>query len=611
MTDWVATLTEPLTLDDVLAAPGYRRLSQEVVEVLSAATGTSLQRRLTQIVAEVLSEATGTDLQRRLTQIVVEVLSGRYYIDESISLTDALRVGFILAAATDNPLNLSDVVLSFIASKFQGVFMIEADWDNDGAFEGGDEDLTVDIQQGSWRRGRDAELARAIPGSLELVLKNDDGKYSPDNSGSPLSGDLLPGRKIRIRTESPDKTHFVGFIEDIIPNPDPDEKTCYVRAIDASAQILATKQLRTPMFAQYASGQAIGDLLDRVDWPVGERAIDAGQTTMDRWWAHDEPTLENIGKVEEAELGLFYIAGNGYATFEDRHHRLKGDHLTAQSTITATMIAMDYQSRLREIKNEVTIKVYPVVEGSPGTELWRLREFPFLAPQTRDILVIGAGATINVTAVFYAEYDDPSTLITPVASTDYTFNTTADGLGDDLTSQLTVTIESTFAMGAAVSITNNGPLPGFLSLLKLRGTAFVRPDAVSMSAGDVASQAANGRRTHAIDNEFMQNALEAQDFADYILGRKLAPQAYLLVEFANVSAAMQTIMLTRDISDRVRITEPNTGVDDDYFIERLEFDLEGTEIICRWLCSKADTRTFWTLDHATLGKLDAGNRLAA
>ncbi len=594
MTAWVTTLTESLSASDLLNEPGLRRLTQEVVEVLSEATGASLNRRLTQEVVEVLSEATGASLNRRLTQMVVEVLTRSPWL-----------------TTFSESLTLSDALISNIGPAYTGIFLIEVDWDNDGAFEGGGEDISDRVLSATWRRGRDAELGRAIPGSLELVLRNNDGEYSPDNAGSSLSGSLVPGRKVRLRTASPDKTHFTGSIEDIIPNPDPDDLTCYIRATDASAQVLATKQLRTPMFTSYASGTAIGDVLDRVDWPVGERALDAGQTTFGRWWAHDEFGVEAINKIEVAELGLFYIRGDGFAVFEDRHHRLKSDHLTVQSTITATMVGMDYQSRLREIKNEVTIKVYPPVSSLSGEELWRLREFPSLSPQTRAILVIGAAATINATAVFYADYEDPSTVITPVSGVDYSFNSSADGLGDDLISQLTVTLETSFAMGAAISITNGGPLPGFLTLLKLRGTIFSRPDAVTISSGDVTSQVDNGRRTQAIDNELMQNALEAQDIADFILGRRKNPQAYVVVELANVSAAMLSIILNRDISDRVKITEPNTGVDDDYFIERLEFVLEGTDIVCRWLCIKADTRKFWTLDHGTLGKLDAENRLAA
>jgi len=47
-----------------------------------------------------------------------------------------------------------------------------------------------------WEWGR--ELARdwARPALLDLTLRNDDHKYSPPNSGSPLSGNLKAGRRV-------------------------------------------------------------------------------------------------------------------------------------------------------------------------------------------------------------------------------------------------------------------------------------------------------------------------------------------------------------------------------------------------------------------------------
>ena len=69
-----------------------------------------------------------------------------------------------------------------------GVFI---DWNNDGDFANAEDDITGDTLNVSWFRGRDYASAlegRSIAGTLNATLVNTDGKYSPSNTSSPLSG---------------------------------------------------------------------------------------------------------------------------------------------------------------------------------------------------------------------------------------------------------------------------------------------------------------------------------------------------------------------------------------------------------------------------------------
>jgi len=489
-------------------------------------------------------------------------------------------------------------------------WIIEVDWGNDGTYVGTGEDVSADVQRIFLRRGRDNELGRIIPGECEIVLRNDTGVYSPDNTGSPITGLILPGRKVRLRSVSPvAKTHFLGYLEDIIPEPTPGEQIATIRAVDGAAQVLATKTVRTPMFASKGAGSAVGDVLDRVGWSGTDRLIDTGQTTFGQWFVQDESALDALHKIEEAERGLFLVRGDGYAIYEDRHHRLKGAHLTSQATFTATMIGMNYQSRLREIKNEAVVKVYVPFAGTSGTELWRLRDYPFLPPNTRSILVIGESSPTTATAIYYAEYDDPATsIVTPVSGTDFTFNSQADGLGTDLTSQLTVAFVTSFAKGGAISVTNAGPFGGYLTLLKVRGTPQSREEPLTIASGDATSQTTYGKRSITIDNDLVQSSNDAQDYADYLVSILKDGKAYIQIDLANLSAQMTSDLLTLDISDRITIVEGNTGVNGDYSIEQKELEIEGSDVKCSLLCSKVPTATgtYLILDDATYGLLNTG-----
>ena len=78
------------------------------------------------------------------------------------------------------------------------VYKIEVDWDNNGSFADADEDISDDVKSISYGRGKDEELGKANPGTLEIRVNNSDGKYSPTlNTG--IFTNLLPKRVIKVR----------------------------------------------------------------------------------------------------------------------------------------------------------------------------------------------------------------------------------------------------------------------------------------------------------------------------------------------------------------------------------------------------------------------------
>lgn len=80
---------------------------------------------------------------------------------------------------------------------------IWVDWDADGVWGESNEDVTSDVLEMHWQWGRELTQDRARPASLDLVLRNDDHKYSPLNSNSPLSGNLKAGRRVWVRFAYP------------------------------------------------------------------------------------------------------------------------------------------------------------------------------------------------------------------------------------------------------------------------------------------------------------------------------------------------------------------------------------------------------------------------
>lgn len=79
------------------------------------------------------------------------------------------------------------------------------DWNNDGDFVDTGDDVTSRTLQVQCTRGRDTASSltgRTIAGLLRATLNNESGDYSSEKAGSPLSGNVVPRRKVRLRTDS-------------------------------------------------------------------------------------------------------------------------------------------------------------------------------------------------------------------------------------------------------------------------------------------------------------------------------------------------------------------------------------------------------------------------
>ena len=81
-------------------------------------------------------------------------------------------------------------------------YRVLADWNADGDYTDTYDDITGDTLSMSWSRGRDyaSQLTgNSIAGRAAFTLLNNGGKYSPSNTSSVLSPNLVPGRSIQIQ----------------------------------------------------------------------------------------------------------------------------------------------------------------------------------------------------------------------------------------------------------------------------------------------------------------------------------------------------------------------------------------------------------------------------
>jgi hypothetical protein len=455
---------------------------------------------------------------------------------------------------------------------------LRVDWDNDGDFLDTGEDVSSRVARLEWQRGRDnasALTGRSISGKLTAMLDNRSEDYSSFNTSSPLAGNVLPGRKVQLKTTSPSATLWTGFLDRVVPRPSlRGPKRAQLVAFGPLAH-LNQRRVYLAMKTNILTGQAINDILDEAGWPAGDRDIDTGQTTMARFWIDGLYTLEALRIVERTESGFLRETVDGKIRFEDRHRRLKAPHITSQATFSdAVAASLKYSDPVQEdplpfIFNSFEAQIRRFTVGSLAT-LWTLPESGANSP------LIAQGET----RTFFAEYPTPvaasdaiavEAWTTPVATTDYTANSASDGSGTDLTSDMGIAVTK-FATLMKIAVTNNGSVAASLTLLKARGTPVTIDDPVKVTAEDATSQAKYGERTFPLVDHFIPDTEEGQQWADFNLSIYKAEIPVLRIGVpANVDAAHLAEVLDRDISDRVRITATSVGtglgIDEDFFIE--------------------------------------------
>ena len=502
-------------------------------------------------------------------------------------------------------------------------YTLQVDWNDDGDFADTGEDVTARLLHLEWERGRDyaSQLTgRSISGKLRAVLLNTSGDYSSFNTSSPIAGNIVPGRKVRLDGGTGsfpytfpivfnDKPHFVGFLDKLTPVPNVSGRDVAILEAWGPLGYLNQKHVSVAMKTNVATGTSIGDILDDAGWPSGDRAIDPGLTTMTRFWVDRQRTMSALRLVEETEGGFVWEAKNGDISFDDRHNRLTSPHTTSQATFTDAAGGARVYSRIKQsdphkalfTEFEATIQLYDV--GSLAT-LWTHPEAgsasPLLAPgESRRF--IAQFPNPDASAAAFA-VDAWTTL---VSTTDYTANTASDGSGTDRTASVGVSAESKLAEVYFFTLTNNhASNPIYITLLQARGTPVDRRDPVRVLAEDTTTKF--GERTYPNPSRFLPDSAEGQAWADYNLSIYKVPIPILEIWFmANRSHNHLVEALVRDIGDRVTLVGTNSaglGINEDFFIEHEKHVVnKNRHHWVRWQLSPASGYSnFWILDTSEL-----------
>ncbi|MDD5220410.1 MAG: hypothetical protein PHV11_07580, partial [Candidatus Bipolaricaulis sp.] len=190
----------------------------------------------------------------------------------------------------------------------------------------------------------------------------------------------------------------------------------------------------------------------------------------------------------------------------------------------------------------------------------------------------------------------------------YTANTLANGTGTDMTASVTVT-PSHFSSSTKLVVENTAGVAVCLTLLKVRGDLYSDGDKTSVKSEDSTSQTAYQKRDRPLDAQFMASVDQCQQYCDYVLAKTKDVWPDIDMTLKNRSDTVMTAILNRAISDRITVQNTELGLDDDYFINSMQHDVDMRMKThkCRWALRTATPELFWVLD---LSELDSTTKLA-
>jgi hypothetical protein len=267
-------------------------------------------------------------------------------------------------------------------------------------------DITSRVTGLSLSRGKNRDLDRFNAGSLSVSLNNEDRAFDPLFAGSPFFGDIVPRRDVRVLAEGT-AVQYVGKILDWNFEFEPNgRQSASLEAADGFT-VLAQQELTPGTAVAQLSGARVEAVLSQpsVDWPVGERVIDAGNSELGAD-VFEGNVLSYLQKVEQSEAGLLFIDKAGRVAFVDRLTTPTVDNVTVFADdgtgIPFAPAALDFGTE--QLHNQIVV----TSPGSTAVANGALSQTRYgIAEITVDTLIDDADTVEGLADLLLSRFQEP------------------------------------------------------------------------------------------------------------------------------------------------------------------------------------------------------------
>lgn len=340
--------------------------------------------------------------------------------------------------------------------------------------------------------------------------------------------------------------------------------------------------------------------------------------------AQDEkatPILGEIASVVASELGYCYQKGDGTVVFEARFNRLS---ITDQLILTNDMEQVGVTNDRSDVLTRVQVTTHPRTVDTSNVVLYQLKTVTRV-PFGESITLLGPYTDPDARATRVGG----TSMVTPVAVTDYLMNSLADGTGDNLTNSFLVSAELG-GNSVRFTITNNATVEGFITFLQTRGLGIYDYEKTVAEVSNTALAASYGDSVAIVNMPFQDDPAVGINAARYLLSlyepatvgiwylgqsgaselgvttqlAYFAPVAVGSVRLSPRTSALQTQMIVREVGDRIRVNETVTGLAASFYIQSVDMDVVAPGIpTVTWGLAPAGAQLYWALGQAGYGEL--------
>jgi len=457
----------------------------------------------------------------------------------------------------------------------------------------------------------------ASPGRFQFHLNNTAynsastaGYYSLNHSGK--RDGFEQGVEIRLKRVYSGDTgyHWRGRIYDITPEASPYQSYTSVVAYDWMMEAQEQKFKAITTATNQRGDQAIETLLGIMPNAKKPSAynLDTGKSTypyvFDSERDEKSSVMSVLQKVAQTELGKIYVNhqdGDGEnLVFENRHHGI--DNTTVQYDFDDDVVSVDASYPFDLIKTKIICRAFPREVDTGDVVLAKIQK-SFRIPK-------GETRTIKL------QFRDPdsgerisaSSLTTQVSGTDYVANAAEDGGGADKTAQVSVTVSEQSANAASYDITENGTGAVWITTFQQQGKGIYLYDPATYEAESNGTYIAEkGESILRYDLPYEDDYNVAIDFGDYLLSTWQDPicQVDRLTFYPEESAALASAFMDIDIGHRITVNLTQLGIDQDYFVRKIDTDWDRGLIRASYGVIPAGSSVYMQLNDSVYGKLDA------
>ena len=531
-------------------------------------------------------------------------------------------------------------------------------------------DIAADVMlgvaplRGTYGIGGSGPLARiAQTGVLTFALNNSvsnsggvQGYYSPGHVDARANWDLGLIISVTFSYSGTNYIKFIGTLSSIKPDAGAYQRQAVLcTVVDWMDEAARSKVKAIAVQTGQRSDQLVSTIVSNA---VGRQPIatsyQTGKSTfdyaLDNLRDNSTTVMRALSDVVMSEMGYLYVKGTtdaagakgGQLVFENRETRpIKGD---ADHTFSNDMVRFDVQRSRADIINRTYVSVHPRTLDTVATTLWELTstEVVPVVPALSTTTIVAEfteslinGVNFGGSSVTTARGKQVATtnLTTPSSGTDWIANSAADGSGSNLTSSVTVSIATTAANTATLTLVNAGAADAYLTTLQLRGIALRDETVTTSTASDSTSITDYGEQDIRINMPYESSPYNSLGVAEWVTGANASPRFLVrsLEVVGNTSGAMLIQALVREPGDKIGVDELVTGISNrtawllgtagsseldetayldfnpasgDFFINGVQFDLSPGNILrVRWNLAPAQQQRFWILQQAGASEL--------